>query len=335
MKTLLIGMGCIGGTVAAMAKDKGFDVECVAHGEESAAFIENEGFILSGFFGDKQVKMKAYPSVSALNDKYDVVFIATKYFVLEDVAREILPYLNENSLVVSLQNGICIDALAEIVGKDRAVGCMIGFGATSKGKNRVEVTSGGEFFIGMLSGETNGRLEYVRSFLSATLPTQITDNIRGRLFSKLIINSCINSIAGITGKTLGVVVDDRTACDVFLRIAREGMAVAKKMNLKVPKYGKLLEYRMLNLGNNKPYNFICQNVVIAVCKIKYKDVKPSTLQSLEKGQKTEIDIMNGLISSLGREYGVETPVNDLLTKMIKEIENGEREITPDNLKYFR
>ncbi|MBP5271510.1 MAG: hypothetical protein ILO43_00875, partial [Clostridia bacterium] len=61
------------------------------------------------------------------------------------------------------------------------------------------------------------------------------------------------------------------------------------------------------------------------------NVKPSTLQSLEKGKPTEIDIMNGYISTLGKQYGVPTPVNDSLTAIIKEIESGKRPLSPDNV----
>ena len=184
-------------------------------------------------------------------------------------------------------------------------------------------------------GRKPEKLEYLKELLDTCLPTKIDDNIEGRLYSKLIINSCINSLAGITGKPLGQLVDDRTACNVFLEITREAMRTAKKMGMKVPKYGKLLEYRMLMLMDNAVYNFICTMVVKMVSKAKYKDVRPSTLQSLEAGQKTEIDIMNGLISQYGRENGVPTPINDKLTQMIKEIENGERKISMENLAEFK
>ena len=76
-------------------------------------------------------------------------------------------------------------------------------------------------------------------------------------------------------------------------------------------------------------------MVLLVGKSKYSSVKPSTLQSLERGEKTEIDIFNGYFSRMGKKYNVKTPVNDLLYTMIKQIESGERPITPDNLEEFR
>lgn len=335
MRTVLIGLGCIGGTVATMAYEGGYEIDVVVRGEERAKAIKEEGFVLTGALGEHTVKMNAYAGINALEGKYDLCIIATKYQQMSEIARQMLPYLNETSLVVCMQNGIQVRELADIVGEDRAVGIMIGFGATRLDTNKVEMSSLGEFYIGMLGGRKPEQLNYVKELLSTCLPTEIDDDIEARLYSKLIINSCINSLAGITGKPLGQLVDDRTACMVFLEITREAMRTAKKMGMKVPKYGKLLEYRMLMLMDNKIYNLWCAMIVKMVSKAKYKDVKPSTLQSLEAGQKTEIDIMNGLISAYGKANSVPTPVNDRLTQMIKEIENSERKIGIENLDEFR
>lgn len=335
MRTVLIGMGCIGGTVATLAYEGGYKIDVVVNSEEKAEMLREEGFTLTGAKGDHKVKMNTYNGVASLEGEYDICIIATKYQQMPDIAERMLPHLKKDALVVCMQNGILVRQLADIVGEDRAVGIMIGFGATKLGVNAVEMTSLGEFYIGMLGARKPEKLEYLKELLSTCLPTKIDDNIEGRLYSKLIINSCINSLAGITGKPLGQLVDDRTACNVFLEITREAMRTAKKMGMKVPKYGKLLEYRMLMLMDNAVYNFICTMVVKMVSKAKYKDVRPSTLQSLEAGQKTEIDIMNGLISQYGRENGVPTPINDKLTQMIKEIENSERKICMENLAEFK
>ena len=91
--------------------------------------------------------------------------------------------------------------------------------------------------------------------------------------------------------------------------------------------------QLLALGNNKVYNGICKAVVSMVGKL-YSDVKPSTLQSLEKGELTEIDILNGYFVANGNKYGVATPVNTKLVQMIHEIEEGKREMTSDNLAEF-
>ena len=97
----------------------------------------------------------------------------------------------------------------------------------------------------------------------------------------------------------------------------------------------MLEYKALMIMDNAVYNSLCRYVVWLVAKLKYASVKPSTLQSLERGEKTEIDIFNGYFAEKGDEYNVPTPVNHKLTEMIHEIERGERKITSDNLEEFR
>lgn len=333
MKTLIIGMGCIGGTVATVMKSSGYDIEVVAHGEENARLIEEKGFTITGVKGDRIVKFKAYPDVESVQGKYDIVMIATKYQQMPKLAEKSLRLLNDDSVVVGLQNGLCVEQLAEVVGENRAVGCMIGFGATMEKKNFVNVTTSGEFYVGMLKGNTSPKLQYLKDMFSTVYPTKIADDINERLYSKLIINSCINAIAGISGKTLGDILTDKTARATFLKIAREAMNVASAMKMNVPKYGAILDYRLLMLSESKLWNAVCSMAVVVVGKMN-KNVRPSTLQALETGRRTEIDIMNGYISSLGKKYGVATPVNDKLTEMIKQIEAGERKMGVHNVREF-
>ncbi len=334
MKVLLIGAGAIGGTVAVFMKNAGYDVRLMCHSFSTKELIEKEGFFLHGAKGEFRVDFICYSSYEELGEeKFDLVIIATKYAAMAECAQKSLPYVADGGLVVGMQNGILTEELGEIVGRDKVVGCMIGFGATKNKANDVTMTSKGEFYVGMLDGRRPKLLDDFAEMLKTVLPTEVTMDIKGRQYSKLIINSCINAVAGITGKTLGEILKDVRARDLFLSIAREGMAVAKAMDIRVPKYGVLLEYRMLALSNGKLYNSLCKLVVRAVGLL-YSDVKPSTLQSLEKGEKTEIDVLNGYFAQKGKEYSVPTPVNTKLVQMIHEIEEGKRQMSSDNLGEF-
>ena len=334
MKVIVAGAGAIGGTVAVLLKEAGYDVSIMCHSSASKEKIEKEGFYLTGAKGDFYTHFDCYCSAEDIGDKkFDIVIIATKYAHMAECAKTMLPFVAENGLVIGMQNGLLTEELGEIVGRDKVVGCMIGFGATRNDVNHVTMTSLGEFYVGMLDGRKPNTLEVFAEMLKSVLPTKISMEIHRQQYSKLIINSCINAVAGITGKTLGEILKDDRARDLFLNIAREGMAVAKAMGINVPKYGVMLEYKLLALGNNKVYNGICKFVVSMVGKL-YSDVKPSTLQSLEKGEKTEIDILNGYFVENGNKYGVATPVNTKLVQMIHEIEEGKREMTSDNLAEF-
>ncbi len=334
-KTLIVGAGAIGGTLAALMSTAGYQIDVLEVFPGAAEEIAQKGLHLTGARGEKYAYPTVYAGTEALVKKYDYVIICVKYMHLKTVAQNILPYTHEKTLIVGMQNGICTAELAEIVGKDRAVGCMIGFGATKHSSTEIEMTSGGEMFIGMLDGGTTPELETLCKMYNAVLKTQITPCLINKQYSKLIINCCINATAAITGKTLGEILDDKRAQDLFLAIAREGMHIAKAQGISVPKYGLLLDYRLLMLSDAKWYNSVCKLVVKIVGKGKYASVKPSTLQSLLRGEKTEIDIFNGFLARVAKENGVDAPVNSLLTSMIREIENGQREMSADNLDEFK
>lgn len=335
MKTLLVGAGAIGGTIAVYTKKAGYDVRILCHSESTKNKIESEGFKIKGALGENVEKFTCYCSPEEIGDeKFDIVIIATKYSAMADAAKMILPLINEDSVVVGMQNGICTAELAEIVGAKRAVGCMLGFGATRISANEVDMTSKGEMVIGMPNGYTCDNLEKLNEMLGKVLPTKISSDIRREQYSKLIINSCINATAALTGKTLGVVIDDRRARNLFMGIAREGMRVAEGMGMDVPTYPPALNYKLMMKADNKVWNTGVRYIIWLVSKM-YGNVKPSTLQSLERGELTEIDIFNGYFARKGAEYGVKTPINSLITKMIHEIEEGKRKIGMENLDEFK
>jgi 2-dehydropantoate 2-reductase len=334
MKVLLVGAGAVGGTAAVLFKEGGFDLDILEINEERAKDIRDNGIFLTGAKGSHNAKFTAYSSPDSLTEKYDIIIIAVKSTALVPAANSVKNKLKDNGLAVAMENGLCAETLAEIFGSDRTVGVMIGFGATLLSPEHVEMTSKGEFYIGLINGSLPPKIYYLRDMYNAVLPTEITCDIKARLWSKLIINTCINSVAAITGETLGIILDSEKGRKLFLAIAKEGFATSKALGLKVPPYGKILDYRLLALDSNTVFDKIIQAVIKAFGKTSYAKVKPSTLQSLERGEKTEVDIFNGYIDKKGRESGIPTPVNGLMTKMIKEIEDGKRKISPSNIDEF-
>ena len=63
----------------------------------------------------------------------------------------------------------------------------------------------------------------------------------------------------------------------------------------------------------------------------HRKIKSSSLQSIERGRRTEIDFLNGYICDRGRDLNVSTPVNDAVRAMVLEIEEGIRKISLDNI----
>jgi 2-dehydropantoate 2-reductase len=327
----VVGAGAIGGVSAAVLTRAGYGVELVCKHSEIVERALSPGLHLVGAKGDMRVPVKAVKSITDLSGPKDIILLATKATEAVAAARELLSLLREDSVLVSMQNGICEEALADVVGRKRVIGCVVGWGATMHGPAELEMTSGGEFVIGNLDHVPDVRLPKIREMLEQIAPTRISDNIMGELYSKLIVNSCINSLGVLTGLYLGQMLSIKKVRQIFLAIMREAMAVADAMRIKVePGGGGKLDYYKF-LGQKGPMADVKRHIVIRIIGFKYRRLKSSSLQSLERGRQTEIDYLNGYICKQARNYGLSTPINDAVVAMIKEIEAGKRRMSPDNL----
>ena len=327
----VIGAGAIGGITAAYLQRAGWNVELVCKHQEIVDRALSPGLRVFGVLGEGHYPVKAVKEASELAGPKDIVLLATKANDCIQAAAEVLPFLREASVLVSLQNGISEDRLAEVVRRDRVIGCVVAWGATMHGPGELEMTSEGEFVIGNIDNKPDPRLALLQEMLGAIVPTRISGNIMGELYSKLIVNSCINSLGAIAGLPLGRLLAFRRARDLFIGIMEEAMAVAVAMGLKVEPGGRgKLDYNRF-LGRKDKLAQLKRHLTIRLIGFKYRRIKSSSLQSLERGRKTEVDFLNGYICEKGRAHGVQTPINDALVTVIHEIEAGQLRISPDNL----
>lgn len=324
---LVIGAGAVGGITAAVLKKHNYNVNLVSKYQEITDISNTKGLHIFGHCGDHRVKVPAVARVVDIKIQPDYVFIATKALDMPQAAKDILPFLHEDARVISMQNGIVEEELASIVGTERTVGSSVGWGATMHENGKLEMTSGGEFVIGYLDRPEDEKLKHIQEMLSHIVPVTISDHILSDLYSKLIINSCVSSLGAICGQTLGKMLGQRKVRIIFLRIIREAIDVAKAMKLVVKPYaGRLNYYALLKQSS------VRQHLFLMAFGFKYRKLRSSSLQSLLRGRKTEVLYFNGFIVDKGKEFEVSTPVNVSITKMIQEIEDKKREITPVNFE---
>jgi 2-dehydropantoate 2-reductase len=330
-KILIAGSGAIGGIIAAILAKNNFDITLQTNHPEFKTSAKKDGIQIIGFCGSFKQKMKTVLPSDLADEIFDIVMIATKATDMVEVARKLLPFINEESMVVSLQNGICEDALAEVVGKERTVGCVVGWGATMVNRTTLEMTSGGFNIIGTIDQIPEEKLKVIKGILETVVPTYISTNIYGSLYSKLIINSCITTLGAISGNVLGKMLSKKIFRNIFVDIMREAMNVAIAMNLKVEPYlGKIDYYKFL--GKDSFVARLKRDITIRVIGYKFRKLKSSSLQSLERGRPTEIDFFNGYFVRKAKEFNVHVPLNEKLVSMVKEIESGKRAIGMENFQ---
>ena len=331
LKIAVIGAGAIGGATAAFMKRAGWDPILVCKHGDTLAQATSPGLRVTGRKGTHTAPLRAVLTVADLPGDLDIVFHATKANDCVAVAQNLRPLLHPASIVVSLQNGISEDALADVLGRERVAGCVVGWGATNHGSGHIEVTSDGEFVLGNIDHRPDERLDLIRPMLDAVQPTRISDNIMGELYSKLMINACINTLGAITGVTLGELLAVRKIRCVFIALMQEALTVADAMGLRVaPSTGGKLDYYAFLSGRGVLKQFK-RHLVIRIIGFKYRRIRSSSLQSLERGRPTEIDYLNGYICEKAAGHAISAPVNQAVVSMIKEIEVGGRPLAMDNM----
>lgn len=335
-RVAVVGAGAIGGPVACFLARAGVPVQvAVKHGTIREA-IERQGLVVEGIRGRHVARLHAVEAIEDFEGPLDCAFLAVKTFDTADAAARLRPKLAKDGFVVTLQNGITLDNANDALGRDRVLGCVVEWGSTMLGPGRIDVTSKGRFMLGEQDGKVTPRLRLAKEWLEHTYPVDLVEDVRGALYSKLIVNSCITTTGAVTGQTLGTMLKARRARDVFLFIATEGIRVGQAAKVRLyPVANGRMKPEMLGLdtahGVARGFELWKRHALLRLVGMKYRRLRSSMLQSLERGGKTEVDAMNGVIAAWGRTHGVATPVNDALVRMVHEIEAGRRTSTPRNL----
>jgi 2-dehydropantoate 2-reductase len=329
LKLLVVGAGAVGGIAAGLLKKYGADVEIVCKYEDYATLASDTGLEISGVCGRFNIRIPAYASISQVREKKDIVLLATKATDMMDAALSVDSVLKENGYLISMQNGICEDDLASVIGKNRIIGCVTGWGATMESIGRLTMTSSGDFIIGYPEKKSDDFLSDLAEVLSSVVPVRVTDNILGHKYSKLIINSCITTLGAVCGLYLGKMLMIKKVRKIFIEIIREAVDVAEKMNIKIEVFAGKLDFKKFLRGND-PVSDLRRHMILMFIGYKYRRLKSSGLQSLQRGKQTEIDFLNGYITRNGELWGVSMPVNVFIVNMIHQIEKKERKITVAN-----
>ena len=329
LKFLVVGAGAVGGITAALLRKNGFNVEIVCKYDDYAALLSDKGIEVSGACGKFTVKIPAIATVSEVRDEKDIVLLATKATDMLEIAHSIDSVLKKDGFLISMQNGICEDDLASIVGRNRIIGCVTGWGATMNSAGKLEMTSKGDFIVGYPDRETDDFLSEIAEILSVVVPVRTTNNIKGHKYSKLIINSCTTSLGAICGLYLGKMLMIRKVRNIFISIIREEVNLAEEMNIDIEVFGGKLDFKKFINGRGLIRD-MRRHIILMIIGYKYRKLKSSSLQSLERGKLTEVDFLNGYIVRNGEMLGVSVPVNTMILNMLHQIEQKKRVITTDN-----
>ncbi|TFD48852.1 ketopantoate reductase family protein [Cryobacterium frigoriphilum] len=323
MRLAVIGAGALGGTFATLLARAGHHVTVTARGR-ALDVIREEGIRLSGGFGDTHARPAA---LERLAETPDLTLVCTK-------AHDAAAALSFNaaaiagSPVIVVQNGLDgVTTAARLLPGSDCFGALTLIAAHYEAPGVVRVTTAAPTYLGRGSGAADAATRRWQAVLDAAVPTIALDNFVGAQWTKLIVNM-LNALPAITGLSVQEVIDHPGLRRLMTASMREAVRVARARGVR---FGQLqgLDDRSLRRFARLPL-WAGQRLPLQLrARMGSVPNQGSTLQSLNRGQVTEIDYLNGAIVREAAASGLEAPVSALLTTLVHEVETSGVSLTPD------
>ena len=299
MKIAIVGTGAMGSVYAGLFASAGHEVWAIDTWREHVEAMRTKGLRVEGASGDRTVKLNASTDPNDAG-KVDLVVLATKAMQVEQAASSLQSLLNDETPVLSIQNGLGgPDTAASVLGRERVmVGVVGGFGASMRAPghahhNGMELVRLGEF-----GGPITPRLRKIEDvWQSAGFQVKLFDDIDQLVWEKLLCNCAYSGPCGLSDGTIADVMNDADLSRISAACATEGFLVARKKGVK--------------LGFDDPVAYVRD------FGSKIPNARPSVLLDLMAKRKSEIDVINGSIPRVGAQVGVEAPVNATVTSLVK------------------
>jgi len=300
MRFCIIGAGSMGSLYGGLLAQAGFDVTLFDVWAEHIEAIRHHGLHLDGITGDLHIPIRATSQVGDV-PVADCAIVLTDANATREAAVTAHRVLAPAGYALTLQNGIGnVEALSEVLGDARVMGGTSNHSAAVQGPGHVTHTHAAPTWIGELDGRSTARLlETEQALAKAGFTPLVVDNVLAHIWNKFVLNCGINAISAVTGLRLGELVRTPPVDELQTRVIEEVLAVVRAKGVA--------------LTDPDPMRTIKEH-----CRKKYN--KPSTLQHVEQGKRTEIDALNGALVREARQLGIPTPYNDALSLLLKGVE---------------
>lgn len=304
MKIAIVGTGAMGCLIAAFLKNKTKeDIWLVDKNPERAKRIREDGIKVEGISGAFTIKLEVSADPEEIGP-CDLVIVCVKSYSTEDACKNIKGLVSADTHVLTLQNGIGnVQILNDHFGPERVIAGITNHGATLLGVGHIRHAGRGETVIGKSDGKLSGVLKNVSGILNRCgFETKISKDIDSVIWSKLIINVGINALTAITHLNNGRLIEYDQARELLRLSVQEAVKIVKRKRIKLA------------------YDDPIQKVE-SVCKATATNVS-SMLQDILNLKRTEIDFINGAVIRQGKSLGIPTPVNEVLTNLVKIVETS-------------
>ena len=303
MKIVVVGPGAIGSLFAAYLAKSKEEIWLLDKSSQRAAKLNECGISLEGSSASWQSKPKVTANPQDIGQA-DLIIICVKSFDTKLAIEKIKPLLNQETKILTLQNGIGnVEIISELVGQERVIAGVTNEGATLIDIGKIRHAGRGETIIGAIDGKTPVALRTIREiFNKVGFNCKMSRDIKSLLWSKLIINVGINALSAITRLPNGKLIEYEGTKRILRDAVSEAARIAKRKRVKLIFDDPLAK-------------------VEAVCEGTQSNLS-SMLQDVLRKKRTEVEFINGVIVRLACELGIDVPTNKFLLDLVKTIESS-------------
>jgi 2-dehydropantoate 2-reductase len=322
MRIGVIGAGAVGGAIAALLARSGHEVEVTARGSHLAA-IQASGIRLTGAWGDFTATVTGG---DLLTRAPELAIVATK---AQDARAAVLgngKLLNGVPVVV-VQNGLeGLVATRALLPRSDILGGLAMYASSLVEPGHIAITTPGVTYVG---GGADLPTRYVVSILNEVMPTEMISNFEGAQWTKLFVNQ-INALPAITGLSVQETIRNSGLRRILTRSMRETVRVAAASGIRFASLQGLSNSR-LRMFARTPLRMSESLPKLMARRMGATPNPGSTLQSIRRERKTEVDYLNGAVLAAATRAGLSAPVNSAIVDLVHEVENSREFLAPDQV----
>lgn len=317
---LIWGAGAIGASLGAAFVAAGYPVVFVDREQAHVDAMNHDGLYIEGPIREQHLAVRAY-TPDDLQGCYELVFLAVKAHHTAIACRQLRPFLADDGVVVSAQNGLNEQVIAGVLRRERTLGCFVNFGADYLSPGHILYGGRAAVVVGELDGQSSARVRQIHALLQTFDDRAIlTDNIWGYLWGKLVYGAMLYATA-LTDGAIWECLDHQDYRDVFILLGKEIAAVASAEQVVMEAFDGFepaaylpdaplsLAYASLdamaahNRRSTKTHSGIWRDLAV-------------------RRRKTEVDAQLGPILDAAQRHGIAAPLTHRLIELIHACEDG-------------
>ena len=334
-RVAVLGAGANGASIGADLTKAGVDVVLIDQWPEHVQAMRERGARIEMPDQILQLPVRAYNlcDVCTFTEKFDIVLLVTKAYDTRWSCELIKPYLKDDGLVVGVQNGMTTDVIADVVGPDRTMGCVIEISSMMFDPGIVHRHSPPPrswFAVGSITPAAKGREAEVAELLRHVGSVEIVEDIRAAKWMKLVSNATTLVTTAILGLPIVEAVKLPGMREFMLQSGQEALDAGAMIGHQVlPIFGlKPDDMRATNRLVEKLLDTLLEGFVLP-------NTKTTVLQDWIKGRHSEVDELNGLVLAEQEKRGGVAPANKAVVEVARRIERGDLKPDSKNLVLLR